>query len=480
MVVFGGTGDLALRKLLPALYYRHAEGQLPDAGRIIGVARQQIDRAGYLQMVEQACRTHIAPEDFDDHQWQGFARRFQYVHLDAGEAESYRPLVDCFEGVPEHRTRVFYLATSPLLFGVICHNLHGVGLVNAMARVVLEKPLGHDLASSCEINDRVGEVFEEYQVYRIDHYLGKETVQNLLVLRFGNAMFEPLWRSGLIDHVQITVAEQVGVEGRGDYYDRAGALRDMVQNHLLQLLCLVAMEPPTSLTPDAVRDEKLKVLRALRPLAGESVVTHTVRGQYRAGAINGQPVPGYLEEPGIAPARGTETFVALKLFIDNWRWGGVPFYLRTGKRLQSRTSEIVLNFKPVPHSIFQEGSGGLADNRLVLRLQPEEGVKLDMMAKAPGPGMQLKPVHLNLDFAQTFQGRLPGAYERLLIDVIVGRPTLFMRRDELEAAWAWVEPIMAAWTARSDSPKSYNAGTWGPTSSIALVERDGFTWHEEG
>ena len=479
MVVFGGTGDLALRKLLPALYHRHAEGQLPPQGRIIAVARCDLDREAYCRLAEEWCRQHVADAHWDDAQWSGFAERLQYQQLDASRREDYAPLRELLDGVPKTTIRVFYLATLPRLFGPISRQLAEAGLTNGRSRVVLEKPLGHDLKSSREINSEVGAAFREEQIFRIDHYLGKETVQNLLVLRFGNVLFEPLWRTGLVEHVQITVAEDIGVDGRGDYYDGAGALRDMVQNHLLQLLCIVAMEAPVSLTPDAVRDEKLKVLRSLRPLAGAEVERLTVRGQYRAGAVDGHPVGAYLDEEGVATHSETETFVALKAEIENWRWAGVPFYLRTGKRLAAKFSEIVLHLRPVPHSIFAGGSGRLVPNRLILRLQPDEGVKLQMMAKHPGPGMKLRPVHLNLDFAETFRGRLPDAYERLLIDVIRGRPTLFMRRDELEAAWQWVEPILNGWRESGERPKNYISGTWGPAAAIALIERDGFTWYED-
>jgi glucose-6-phosphate 1-dehydrogenase len=335
------------------------------------------------------------------------------------------------------------------------------------------------LASARAINDEVGSVFEENQIFRIDHYLGKETVQNLMALRFANSLFEPLWNGAQVDHVQITVAESLGIEDREDYYKRAGALRDMVQNHLLQLACLVAMEPPTRLEADAVRDEKLKVLRALRPITGDEVASKTVRGQYRAGAINGDLAPGYQEEVGDEPT-GTETFVVVKAEIDSWRWATVPFYLRTGKRMPVRASEIVIQFRALPHSIFQPDAGRIVANRLVVRLQPDEGMKLFLMAKDPGPGgMRLREAPLNLSFAETFKVRYPDAYERLLMDVVRGNPTLFMRRDEVEAAWAWVEPILAGWRERGDAPKPYAAGTWGPSAAIALIERDGRTWHED-
>jgi glucose-6-phosphate 1-dehydrogenase len=322
-------------------------------------------------------------------------------------------------------------------------------------------------------------MFQEQQIYRIDHYLGKEAVQNLMALRFGNMLFEPLWRRGRIRHVQITVAEQLGVEGRGQFYDQTGATRDMVQNHLLQLLCILAMEPPASSDPDAVRDEKLKVLRALRPLHGRDVLAKTVRGQYKAGAVNGSPVVGYLQEQGVPPESMTETFVAIKAEIDTWRWAGVPFYLRTGKRLQERLSEIVVTFEDVPHSIFESHSGTQTPNRLVIRLQPNESITLSILAKNPGEGMRLKPVDLGLDLVQSFKTRQMDAYERLLMDVVNGKLTLFMRRDELAAAWRWIDPIREGWEQHDEKPKSYIAGTWGPAASSALIGRDGFAWHDE-
>ena len=345
---------------------------------------------------------------------------------------------------------------------------------------MVEKPIGRSLASAKALNDQIGSVFGEHQIFRIDHYLGKETVQNLMALRFANALYEPLWNSAHIDHVQITVAETVGLEDRVTYYDTAGALRDMVQNHILQLLCLVAMEPPSSMDANAVRDEKLKVLRSLKRINGQEAPKSTVRGQYRAGASSGGAVKGYLEELGKKDST-TETFVALKAEIGNWRWAGVPFYLRTGKRLATRVSEIVIEFKPVPHNIFGESAGNVQPNQLVIRLQPDEGVKQFIMVKDPGPGgMRLRQLPLDMSFAESFDGRSPDAYERLIMDVIRGNQTLFMRRDEVEAAWTWVDPILNAWSESRQEAQGYTAGTWGPSASIALIERDGRTWHESG
>ena len=377
------------------------------------------------------------------------------------------------------RVRAFYLATSPELFGPITHKLDEHGMLTAKTRVVLEKPIGKDLKSAQAINAGVGEVLDEDRIYRIDHYLGKETVQNLMALRFANLLFEPVWNKAHIDHVQITVAETVGVEGRGGYYDTAGALRDMLQNHILQLLCLVAMEPPSALEANALRDEKLKVLRALKPIDDSNVRSLTVRGQYRAGAIDGRSVPGYLDELDGAAESPTETFVALKAEVQTWRWAGVPFYLRTGKRLPTRVSEIVIHFRAVPLSIFGSAGGSLVNNQLVIRLQPDEGVALKLMIKDPGPGgMRFREESLNLSFKDAFKARNPDAYERLLMDVIRGNQQLFMRRDEVEAAWVWADPILDAWSRMGQPLQGYTAGAWGPSSSVALIERDGRTWHE--
>jgi glucose-6-phosphate 1-dehydrogenase len=475
-IVFGGTGDLALRKLLPALYQRDRDGQIPQDARIIGVSRSKMSSEDYAQKAGEWAKKLIPASEFDAKTWSRFAERLSYVGLDVTSSEGWDELAQVVAG--SSRIRVFYLATAPDLFGPICRSLQTAGLVSEDSRVVLEKPIGKDLASAKRINQEVGAVFNEAQVYRIDHYLGKETVQNLLALRFANSLFEPLWNSSWIDHVQITVAETVGVEGRAGYYDTSGALRDMVQNHLLQLLCLVAMEPPVHFDKDAVRDEKLKVLRALKPMEPETVLSQTVRGQYKGGAANGAAVPGYIEELGRDSL--TETFVAMKLEVENWRWAGVPFYLRTGKRMHQKTSEIVIQFRPVPHSIFPKDSGMVEANRLVVRLQPNEGIRMHLMIKDPGPGgLRLRPAPLDLTFAEAFKVRSPDAYERLLLDVVRGNATLFMRRDEVEAAWTWVEPILDAWERRAEHPKPYTAGTWGPAASIALIERDGRTWHEE-
>lgn len=473
LVIFGGTGDLAVRKLLPALFHRFVDGQLTHGSRIVGVAREALDDHGYRLQLREAMIGTCAAEPLDL-----FLQQVHYRPLDARKDEGWDDFATFIEAQPDH-IRVFYLSTSPELFVDICTRLGHYRLNQGASRVVLEKPIGRDLDSANRINDAVGQVFSESQTFRIDHYLGKETVQNLLVLRFGNALFEPLWNAGHIDHVQITVSETLGVGHRGAYYDRAGAMRDMVQNHMLQLLCMVAMEAPSSLAPDAVRDEKLKVLHSLKPIDAGNAAHLTVRGQYRAGIANGGAVPGYLDELG-GEKSATETFVALKAEIANWRWAGVPFYLRTGKRLPERVSEIVVTFKPVPHSIFDTDAGVLAQNRLVLRLQPDEGVKLWLTIKHPGPGgLRLRHVPLDMSFAQAFGVQQPDAYERLLLDVVRGNPTLFMRRDEVEAAWRWAGPILSAWAASGEVPRPYTAGSWGPSAAVALIERDGRTWNED-
>jgi len=483
-VVFGATGDLTLRKLLPALYYRFRDGQMPPESKVIAAARSKLSDDDYRKRATKALAEHVARDDLDPEVADRFCAQLCYVRLDATKAG------DAGWGALERmldpkRVRVFYLATSPNLYGPICGNIGGHQLVTEDSRVVLEKPIGHDLASAREINDQVGAVFTEPQIFRIDHYLGKETVQNLMALRFANTIFERLWNADVIDHVQITVAETVGVEQRGGYYDGTGALRDMVQNHILQLLCLIAMEPPVSLEADRVRDEKLKVLRALRPVASHEVATLTVRGQYAQGAIDGQPVPSYIDdlndqEKEPQESSATETFVAVKADVRTWRWANVPFYLRTGKRLPKKVSEIVIQYRAPPFSIFPPDAADWSPNKLIIRLQPEEGMKLEMMTKDPGPGgLRLSRTALDIRFEKTFGMRFPDAYERLVMDVVRGNATLFMRRDEVEAAWAWVEPILEAWATRPDQPRPYPAGSWGPTSAIALIERDGRTWHEE-
>lgn len=477
IVFFGGTGDLAVRKLIPALYQAHKAGTLHPEGRIFALGRKPIGIDGYLKVLEQRVKPALGAS-YDDAAWNGFIQRLHFHTLDANNAPDYQALAQAIGNSPD-RITVCYLATAPDLFTTICQHLAQVGLNHPCVRVVLEKPLGHDLTSSNTINEAVGQYFTENQIYRIDHYLGKESVQNLMAIRFSNTLFEPLWRREWIDNIQITIAEELGVEERGEFYDRTGALRDMLQSHLLQLLCIVAMEPPASLSEDAIRDEKLKVLKSLKPFSTEDVLAKSVRGQYRSGAINGAPVVAYREENHVAPDSNTETFVALQAEVANWRWAGVPFFLRTGKRMPERVAEIVINFRDVPHALFPMPLGVHSANRLVIRLQPKESVRLYFLAKEPGDAMNLQPTYLNLDFHTMFKARWADAYERLLLDVIRGKLALFMRRDEQAQAWTWVEPILDCWGKYASAPKTYTAGSWGPAASSALASRAGCLWHEE-
>ena len=477
IVVFGGTGDLAMRKLLPALFYLHRDRHLHPDTRILSLARARHEGDSYRKLVRRHVSQHVAKADFDEATWDGFAERLDYLTLDVSQRVEFARLARHL-GEQPGRVRVFYLATLPDLFAPTALHLESAGLVNAEARIVLEKPLGDSLKTANQINDRIGSVFDESRVFRIDHFLGKEAVQNLLALRFGNALFEPLWRNGHIDHVQISVLETVGVENRGAYYDHAGAMRDMVQNHLLQLLCLVAMEAPVHFEPEAVRNEKLKILEALRPITGMDVQDQTVRGQYSKGKRAGEQLPAYYFEKSVDHDSNTETYVALKAEIDNWRWAGVPFYVRTGKSLAQRKSEIIIQFKSVPHRLFP-GNDTPVGNRLVIRLQPDESISLSLMAKSPGRGMALQEVDLDLHFDEAFKRRRWDAYERLLLDVIQGDATLFMRRDEIEAAWRWVDPIIRGWREVYRSPKRYAAGSWGPEAADSLLERAGHVWFDE-
>ena len=475
-IVFGGTGDLAERKLLPALYHRQVAGQFSEPTQIIGASRSKLSDAEFRTFAHKALKDFVHEDELEKKQVDTFLARLSYITVDAVSGDGFDALKKKLGD--SNCIRVFYMAVAPQLFGDISQHLRQHKLVTENSRIVVEKPIGRDLASATDLNDVIGQNFAEQQIFRIDHYLGKETVQNLMALRFGNALYEPLWNSALIDHVQITVAETVGLEDRVAYYDKAGALRDMVQNHMLQLLCLVAMEPPSSMDADAVRDEKLKVLNSLKRINGAEAPKATVRGQYKAGASATGAVKGYLDELGNKESR-TETFVAIKAEVENWRWAGVPFYLRTGKRLSSRVSEIVIQFKQIPHNIFGDGAGNIKANQLVIRLQPDEGVKQFIMIKDPGPGgMRLRPISLDVSFADAFVGRNPDAYERLIMDVVRGNQTLFMRRDEVEAAWKWIDPILEAWEENRQDAQGYTAGTWGPSSAIALIERDGRTWHE--
>ncbi|MDX2233030.1 MAG: glucose-6-phosphate dehydrogenase [Hyphomonadaceae bacterium] len=473
LVIFGATGDLARRMLLPSLYFLDADGLLPASLRIVGAARSPLRDSDFRADVERAVRER-ADGPLDSEVWKRFASRLRYCGGDAAAPETYTCLGGLLEGT---RERIFYLSTSPALYGVIVRGLAGAGLADGASRVIVEKPIGRDRASCDAINAELAVHFSEERIFRIDHYLGKEAVQNLIALRFANTLFEPLWDKVAIDHVQITVAETVGVEGRWGYYDAYGALRDMVQNHLLQLACLVAMEPPADLSADAVRNEKVKVLRSLRPIEGAEIARKTVRGQYGRGVIDGAAVPGYGEEAGGQPS-DTETFVALCAHVDNWRWAGVPFYLRTGKRLPQRSSEIIIQFRAVPHSIF--GANTLKANRLAIRLQPEEAISLQLMNKTPTlaqGGFDLKPLSLDLSLDDAFRRqRRRIAYERLLLEALQNNSTLFVRRDESEAAWTWVDGIVHGWERQGVKPAPYAAGTWGPAGAFALTERNGHSW----
>jgi len=478
LLMFGATGDLARRMLLPSLYGLDSDGLLPPELRIIGTARTELDDAGFRERANEALHEHL-PEGFYS---QGIADRFlerlHYVTVDITHPPDFERLCSAV-GDPCAGVAIF-LSTAPSLFKLTIDGLAGAGLACPTVRMALEKPLGTDLESSREINDAVAAHFPEDRTFRIDHYLGKETVQNLLALRFANSMFEPLWNSTHIDHIQITVAETIGLEGRGDYYDQAGALRDMVQNHMLQLLALVAMEPPADFNSTAVRDEKVKVLRSLRPINSSDAEATTVIGQYARGAIDGETVPGYIDEVGHEST--TETFVALKANVDNWRWKGVSFYMRTGKRMPERHTEIFIQFRDVPFSIFASRGATTQPNKLIIGLQPDESIELRLMSKTPGldrQGVRLREIPLDIGLANAFsEYRRRIAYERLLLDLIEGDPTLFVRRDEVEAQWAWIDGIRAVWADKGMTPRPYAAGTWGPSAAIALTERDGVTWHE--
>ena len=481
IVFFGATGDLTWRKLMPALFEAFRQGGAAQGGRILGLAREVRDTASYRELLWERFQGLTWETWPDRSEFDRFAQTIEYQRFDIANPDCFSSLA-AWVGQRDADAVVMYLATAPGLFVQACKGLAAVGLNEPRVRVVLEKPLGHDLASAREINDAVRQLFSERQIFRIDHYLGKQSVQNLMALRFGNAIFEPLWRREAIADVQITIAEDLGVEGRGGYYERSGALRDMMQNHLLQLLCIVAMEPPASSDADSIRDEKLKVLRCLKRFDPTTISTNVVRGQYRAGVAAGVAVPGYLDEPGVDPDSHTETFVAVRTEIENWRWAGVPFLLRTGKRLGTRGAEIVINFRPVPHPIF-EGTEAPARNRLVISLQPDDTIEMHLLAKASNRAKaeqgRLVPVKLDLDFRQTFGTQTIEAYERLLRKVIAGRLDLFVRFDEQMAAWEWVAPILDAWAQDPTPPRPYAAGTWGPPAASALASRDGSSWPEE-
>ena len=483
LVIFGATGDLTHRKLVPALYNLAADGILPPAINVVGFARRDKTNEVFRKELEEAARK-FSRQTINDELWANFSNCITYHRSEFDRLEGYESLARHLDELDAARgtcgNRLFYLAASPDQFDVILENLRKSGLNTAKpgswARVIVEKPFGTDLPSARRLNDLVDGAFEESQTYRIDHYLGKETAQNIMVLRFANSLFEAMWNSRYIDHVQITASEPLGVEGRAGYYDKSGALRDMVQNHLLQLLCLTAMEPPAGLDADSIRDEKVKVLRSLRPLCGPEVFRHVIRAQYSAGAINGKRVAAYRDELNVDPASPTETFVALEVNVDNWRWAGVPFFIRVGKRLPKGGTEIAVHFKSVPPVLFRATGESVDDNVLVIRIQPDEGISLRMSAKMPGSSLRIEPVKMDFHYGTSFGKATPEAYERLLLDAMCGDATLFARRDEVEEAWKFIDAIRDAWATRPEKLSFYEAGSWGPVEADELIKRHGATW----
>ena len=477
-VIYGAMGDLSKRKLLVSLYRLDKYQLLEPDTRIIGVDRLEQSNEEFIETAHKSLQAFLN-NSIDPEIWGRYSKRLSYLKIDLTQTEQFKQLNAVVDA--EQRVMVNYLAVAPFLFKHICQGLHSCGVINAETRLVMEKPIGHDLLSSKEINDVVAEVFKEEQVFRIDHYLGKETVLNLLALRFANSIFTTNWNHNTIDHIQITVGEDIGIEGRWEYFDKTGQLRDMLQNHLLQILTFVAMEPPADLSAESIHSEKIKVLKALRPITARNVEEKTVRGQYTAGYVQGKSVPGYLEEVGANTASTTETFVAIRVDVDNWRWAGVPFYLRSGKRIPSKRTEIVVNFKQLPHNIFKDSFRNLPANKLVIHLQPNEGVEVVMLNKVPGidGNIKLQETKLDLSFSETFkENRIFGGYEKLMLETLRGNPTLFLSREEIEQAWTWVDSIQTAWENTNTKPKPYQAGTWGPIASVALLARDGRAWEE--
>jgi len=478
MVVFGSQGDLARRKLFPSLYALFNKGVLPDDLRLVAVTRSETSLEEFAHSITE----YIEAKDFNPKKppesWHIFIGKISLLEMDLNTANDYKRLTQFFKD-QANRVRVYYLAVPPSLYGPIAQHLGEKNCVTPQTRVVVEKPLGRDLKTATEINDQLAKTFSEEQTYRIDHYLGKETVQNIMALRFGNTILEPLWRNNRIEYIQITVAESLAIGTRAGYYDQTGALRDMVQNHLLQLLCIVAMEPPAKLDAFSVRDEKLKVLQSLRPMQGHDVMNQTVRGQYLD--IGNQGNPSYRDEPGVKEDSHTETFVAMKVMIDNWRWAGMPIYLRTGKCLKRQSSEIVIQFKNVPHKLFHNTNSMMFANRLIITLQPEETIKLFLNGKSPGRGMNLEPIVLNLDAGAREQRKKQwDAYERLILDVMEGDLTLFMREADISAAWQWIDPILSSWESLGSKPVPYSPNSWGPLEADQLLARDGYIWHNPG
>ena len=477
LLIFGSRGDLAARKLFPALYHLHHAQLLPENLRITALARHDVGLETVLGDIKDRVRRYVDDSRWSEEDWLAYAARISYHRLDFNSESDYRDLAAT---LPTDEPALFYLATPPSLFVPICEYLGSSTCLDGDRRLLLEKPIGHNLESCRAVNDTVARYFSEDATYRVDHYLGKETVQNLLVLRFANRFINTQWDQSCVDHVQITVAEPLGIEGRWSYYDGVGQLRDMVQNHLMQLLCLVAMEPPNSMTAAGIRDEKLKIVRALRRMDASTVREHAVRGQYTRGWSRGEAVPGYLEEEGGGTSSTTETFVAVKAFIDNWRWAGVPFYLRTGKRMPDKVTEIVITYKALPHNIFQVGGDAAAYNRLVIRLQPNEGIEMQMLSKLHSlkSRMALETRDLSLDFLKSSElDRIPDAYERLFLDAINGDQSLFVGREEIEESWRWCDALIDAWQADATPPQPYQAGSWGPTKGELLIEKDGRSWH---
>ena len=478
LVIYGALGDLSKRKLLISLYRLEKHDLLEPDTRIIGVDRLDENSEGFVEIAYRSLQAFLN-NTIDEIIWQRFAKRLSYLKIDLTQPEQYKQLLSATDS--SKRVLVNYFAVAPFLFKSICQGLQNCGVLTRESRMVMEKPIGHDLKSSKEINDVVADVFHEDQVYRIDHYLGKETVLNLLALRFANSLFYTSWNHNTIDHIQITVGEDIGIEGRWEYFDKTGQLRDMLQNHLLQILTFVTMEPPANLSAESIHMEKIKLLKALRPITVRNVDEKTVRGQYTAGYIKGEPVPGYLEEEGANTESTTESFVAIRVDIDNWRWSGVPVYMRTGKRMPNKRTEIVVNFKNLPHNIFKESFHELPANKLVIHLQPNEGVDVMMLNKVPGidGNIKLQQTKLDLSFSETFKkNRIFGGYEKLILEALRGNPTLFLSREEIEQAWTWVDSIQDAWAHNHSSPKPYPAGNWGPVASVALLARDGRAWEE--
>ncbi|TAL51862.1 MAG: glucose-6-phosphate dehydrogenase [Methylovulum sp.] len=478
LVIFGALGDLSRRKLIISLYRLENANLIEPDTRIIGVDRHPNENSQFIEIAYKSLQEFLN-DKMDDDVWQRFSARLSYLKIDLTQLDQYKQLKTVTDA--KSRVLVNYFAVSPFLFKSICQGLNQSGVLTEESRMVMEKPIGHNLKSSKEINDEVATVFSEKQVFRIDHYLGKETVLNLLALRFANSIFTTNWNHNTIDHIQITVAEEVGIEGRWEYFDKTGQLRDMVQNHLLQILTFIAMEPPVNLEAESIHNEKIKVLKALRPITLSNVEEKTVRGQYTSGYLKGQAVPGYLEEEGADTESTTESFVALRVDIDNWRWAGVPFYLRTGKRLQGKRTEIVVYFKQLPHNIFKDSFRDLPPNKLIIHLQPNEGVEIEMLNKIPGidEHIKLKKTKLDLSFSEAFkQSRIFGGYEKLVLEAMRGNPTLFLSREEIEQAWTWIDSIQNAWHHLNAAPKPYSAGTWGPVASVALIARDGRAWEE--